>query len=363
MIKVVELDCSVRDANGARPAAIVRARGESGAVGLGEAQPLPGRSPDTVDDCARAVAALRGVLPITLAPKSAVGFAADLASAVASSAPAARFAIESALCDLVARTAGWPLARLLAPAPGPAASVPINALCATPGEAIAAIARGIRCVKVKARGDLELVRAIRAVLPPDVRLRVDANQAWSATESVARLEELAALGVEYVEEPTAGLARGLRAPLAAPIALDESLASIDSGDLDAWLDDALASRAIAALVLKPSLVGGLTACLALAGRARAHGVGAVVTHAFDGPIATAAACELARAIAGAGTAPPIASVTRGGADHDMAHGLDRPDLPAGAVPQLGPASARDSGRAGIGILASPPRAAVMEVSP
>jgi L-alanine-DL-glutamate epimerase-like enolase superfamily enzyme len=343
MIKVVDLDSAIRDADGPRPAAIVRARGESGAVGLGEASPLPGRSPDTVDDCARAVAALRGVLPITLSPKSALGFAADLATAVAASAPAARFAIETALCDLVARTAGWPLARLLAPLPGPAAAVPINALCATPAEASAALARGIRCVKVKARGELDHVRAIHGVIA-GAQLRVDANQAWSATDSVARLEELAALGVEYVEEPAPGLARTLRAPLAAPIALDESL--VDP-ELDAWLDDALASRAIAALVLKPALVGGLAACLALAGRARAHGVGAVVTHSFDGPIATAAACELARAIA---------------SDHALAHGLDRPDLPPGSVPQLGPAAARDSGRAGLGILASPPRVAQVEVS-
>jgi o-succinylbenzoate synthase len=345
MIKVVELECAIRDADRARPAAIVRARGESGAIGLGEATPLPGRSPDTVEDCARAVAALRGVLPITLSPKSAVGFAADLATAVAANAPAARFAIETALCDLVARTAGWPLARLLAPLPGPAASVPINALCATPAAAVAAVARGIRCVKVKAKDDLDLVRAIRAEIGPGVAIRVDANQAWSATDSVARLEQLAALGVEYVEEPTAGLARTLRAPLAAPIALDESL--VDP-ELDAWLDDALASRAIAALVLKPALIGGLSACLALAGRARAHGVGAVVTHAFDGAIATAAACELARAVSEGQT---------------LAHGLDRPDLPAGAVPQLGLAVARDSGRAGIGILAPSPRAGQLEVSP
>jgi L-alanine-DL-glutamate epimerase-like enolase superfamily enzyme len=336
MIKVVDLELTITRA--ARPSAIVRARGESGAIGLGEATPLPGRSRDTVEDCARAVAAVRGVLPIALTPANALGYAADLAGAVAATAPAARFAIETALCDLVARTAGWPLARLLAPSP--AASVPINALCASPAEAAAAIARGIGCVKIK---QVAIARAVRSVIG-DASLRVDANQAWAARDVDKNLAELAAIGVEYVEEP----ARGWRAKSAVPLALDESLAD---DDRDAWLDDALASGAFAAVVLKPALIGGLTAALALAARARAHGVDAVVTHSFDGAIATAAACELARA---------IGSMTRGGGPR--AHGLDRPDL-AGQVPQLGANVARDSGRAGLGIAAIAPRAAALEVSP
>jgi len=320
-----------------RERAIVRARGESGAIGLGEATPLAGRSIDTVEECARAVAALRGVLPIMLSPSSALAFAADLASAVAADAPAARFAIETALCDLVARTAGWPLARVLAPAPAP--SVPINALCATPAEAIAAIARGITTIKIKT-ADAKLMRS---VIGRGAHLRIDPNQAWPRDEVDARLAALAELGIEYVEEPARDFAKHVRAPMIVPLALDESLADRDR---DAWLDDALASGAFAAVVIKPALVGGLAASIAIAERARMHGVDAVVTHSFDGAIATAAACELARAVHGS-----------------KAHGLDRPDLPAGAVPQLGANVARDSGRAGLGIPAAAPKPRALEASP
>src|SRR5262245_36130280 len=346
MIKVVDIGCTVRvipsPAEGTpRPSAVVSARGESGAIGLGEATPLPGRSPDTVDDCARAVAALRAVLPLTLSPASAVAFAAELASAVAGGAPAARFAIESALCDLVARTAGWPLARLLTAAPAPI--VPINALCASADEARAAVARGVACVKLKLRGrlgeDPALARAVGDAIGASVALRVDANLAWPPAEIDLRLAALAAIGVEYVEEPAPGFARAVRAPLAAPLALDESLADADPGR-DAWLDDALASGAIAAVVLKPSMIGGLAASLALAERARAHGVDAVVTHAVDGPLAVAGAWELAGAFRRA-----------------RADGLDRhAGLAPGAVPQLAAAAVRDSGRPGIGV--APPAAVV-----
>jgi muconate cycloisomerase len=331
MIKIVELDCAITGGT-----AMVRARGASGAIGLGEATPLPGRSRDTVSDCARAVAALRGVLPLTLSPASALAFAGELAAAVAPDAPAARFAIETALCDVVARTAGWPLARVLGATPAP--SVPLNALCASPAEAAAAIARGVATIKVKDPG---LARAVREVIG-GAALRVDPNQAWSDGELDGRLELCAAIGVEYVEEPTPGT-RAIRTRRAVPLALDESLADPAR---DAWLDDALASGAFAAVVLKPALVGGLAASLAIAERAHAHGVAAVVTHSRDGAIATAAACELARVVH-----------TR------LAHGLDRPDLPPGAVPQLGAAVARDSGRAGLGIAAAPPRAHALEASP
>ena len=329
---------------GSRPSARVAARGASGAVGLGEATPLPGRSPDTAEDCAAAVAALRAALPLPLSPHTALDAAADLAAAVAPDAPAARFAIETALVDLVARTTGVAMARLLAAAP--ARRIAVNALVADPAEAAAAVARGVGTVKLKLHGgqgaDLALARAVRAAIG-GARLRVDGNLAWPPGELDARLAALAALGVEYVEEPAPGVAAAARAPLAAPLALDESLADPER---EAWLDRALGSRAIAAVVLKPTLLGGLAACLELAARARGHGVDAVVTHTFDGPVALAAACELARAIGG-----------------PRAHGVDRHPLLAGVVPQLVGAIARDSGLAGLGIPPPPAARPAPEASP
>jgi o-succinylbenzoate synthase len=217
----------------------------------------------------------------------------DLAAAAA-----IRFGLETAMMDLESRRRGVPLADLLAPSP--AARVPVNAVVADAVGAAAAVARGIATLKLKVGGDhartLATVRAIAAAAP-GAALRLDANQSWPLDEVERRLAELAALAVaiEYVEEPAAGLAARLAArgtSFALPVALDESLAASDR----AWLDAALASGAVAAIVLKPTVLGGLEACLALAARARAHGVDAVVTHALDGPVAAAAAAELARAL-------------------------------------------------------------------
>jgi L-alanine-DL-glutamate epimerase-like enolase superfamily enzyme len=82
-------------------------------------------------------------------------------------------------------------------------------------------------------------------------------------------------------------------PLPCRIALDESLAALPA---DARLT-ALRSPGLAAVVLKPTLLGGLAASLELATLARGFGVAAVASHALEGPVGTAACAELALALA------------------------------------------------------------------
>jgi L-alanine-DL-glutamate epimerase-like enolase superfamily enzyme len=256
---------------------------------------MPGRSPDTADDVVAAVAALAAALPLPIPLRHPVEAIAELAASAAPASPAGRFAIETALLDLAARSTGRSLGRVLTASP--ALAVPLNALVVSATDALAAVGRGVACLKVKAQGPWDAARQRISEIrdaAPEAALRVDANQSWPEAELAMRLAEMAALGVEYVEEPTAGLAARLRSPMVCPLALDESLAQ---DDVEHWLGAALASGALAALVLKPVFLGGLARCLALARRARAAGVDAVVTHSFDGPVATAAACELALALA------------------------------------------------------------------
>jgi L-alanine-DL-glutamate epimerase-like enolase superfamily enzyme len=101
-----------------RAAVVLEVRSDRGVVGLGEAAPLPGLSPDTLDDAEHAIAAFAGRAPFELAKREA---ASALALAAASPggatkavrSPAAQFAIETALCDALARDRGVPLSALL----------------------------------------------------------------------------------------------------------------------------------------------------------------------------------------------------------------------------------------------------------
>jgi L-alanine-DL-glutamate epimerase-like enolase superfamily enzyme len=217
--------------------------------------------------------------------------------------PAARFGLETALLDLTGKrrqTPAWTLFGLRS-----APSLPLAAMigsAADPelaGSAERAIARGITTLKIKVGAgafpvELAALRALKMKLPPEVALRLDANQSLS----VARLGELAELGPEFVEEPVqARVLRELNASLL-PLALDESLQMQSPTDLARLLE----IPNVRAVVLKPMALGGISRCSSIAGAARERGIGLVVSHLFDGPLALTAAAVLAFEVGSPGLA-------------------------------------------------------------
>src|SRR5690348_9373711 len=75
-----------------RASLLFEVRSDRGAVGLGEAAPLPGMSIDTLEDAEEAIMALATRVPLDLGDRDG---AFAIARAVAAGAPAARFAIET----------------------------------------------------------------------------------------------------------------------------------------------------------------------------------------------------------------------------------------------------------------------------
>ena len=276
----------------------------SGAVGLGEATPLPGWT-ESHEACA---AALEG-----LADR---GGPESLREALdAESTPAARHGVSLALTDAAARVEGVRLADRLADEFGtdaePAESVPVNATVGdgSPEEAVAdaerAVDEGFDCLKLKigARAvddDVERVRAVREAVGDAVSLRADANGAWDRRTARRALDALAPFDLAYVEQPLPaddldGLAalRGddrTDGPAdSVPIAADESVAV-------AGIDAVVDADAADAVVLKPMALGGPDRALAAALRARSAGVEPVVTTTIDAVVARTAAVHVAAAV-------------------------------------------------------------------
>lgn len=306
-----------------RTSVILAVRDETGATGLGEAAPLPGMSIDHVDDAVRACEALAARVPFTLdVPVHALALADRITPA-----PAARFAIETALLSALAQRTGSSLASLLAAMPQGELR---NAIVVDDeDEAAAAVALGATCLKIKAPSpaDLDRVRRIARVVP-SARLRIDANRGWPRDHVRTLLASLSHLPIDYVEEPCIDSHELLGEPLLVHVALDESLIELAPEDLGR----ALESPHLAALVLKPTLLGGFARCLELASAAHKHGVTPVVTHTLEGRIGTAACRELARAIG--------ADVPVGLARHVAE--LSTPDLSDAAL--ASPSPALGSGR-------------------
>lgn len=271
---------------------------DAGHVGLGEAAPLPGMSPETTPAAFDAL----GAVAWPEAPPLELDAIARVVETVDPAVPSARFAVETALSSLAAAIRGVPLWALWSEE---ASEVPIAAtLWGDDEEAVLQSAReaaayAVRAVKVKIgrRGEAEereLLRRVRELVG-DVDLRLDANGALDPDALEARLEALAVHDPAFLEEPCA-LERVLAlggAPF--PLAVDESLGGPDA---EATLERVLEHAPIGAVVLKPSLLGGLARCRRLALRAREAGRDAVVSHLMEGTIARAGAAHLAVALGG-----------------------------------------------------------------
>jgi L-alanine-DL-glutamate epimerase-like enolase superfamily enzyme len=323
-------------------------------VGQGKASPLPGYSPDTLED---ATAAL-GAVDWAKIPEHEMGMSTrEWLGRVATGArlpPSANFALETALLDVVAQRLHEPLWSLLRDRQVARNDIRPVPLCSLVGgaedaltirAALAAAERGIQTVKVKITGpslgpQMETLTRVREAVGT-VALRLDANRTLSPLTAMRELEKLGALHPELIEEPVPTHALATLSGSPVPLALDESLQ-----EPGAWerLELGLADLHCVAVVLKPTTLGGISACLDLATRATARGMDVTVSHTFDGPVALAAAAHLALA---------VASRTR-------ASGLDRHGglaaWPTVDVPHLGPTTVLVGDCPGLGIplLPEPP---------
>lgn len=310
---VVALDAKLTLCGGATSAPVGAARGRvneragvlvtlrdgDGRTGQGEASPLPRYSRETLEDV---VDALRGALP-------RVDESVVEAPLVALDAPwwrelpgSARFALETAVLDLAGKRRGVSVHAILRGAAARAA-VPVSAYVGAALDAGLvenardALQRGISTLKVKLAGaaatfdaEVNALLELRRALPRAWTLRLDLNGAWSLEEAThARFGALAPSRPAFVEQPVrVGELRAL-GRCAIPWAIDESL--VDAGDTEHVMTRR-EQAGCTAVIVKPA-VHGLLGAWRLCERAHRAGLGVVVTHLFDGPIALAAACELA----------------------------------------------------------------------
>lgn len=137
--------------------------------------------------------------------------------------------------------------------------------------------------------DLDRVAAVRDVLGPRGKLRIDVNAAWTVPEAIEAIEALAVHGLEYVEQPvrTIDELAEVRAAVDVPIAADEAVRL--SADPMRVVDQGAADI----LVLKPQPMGGVRRALDLARRC---GLPVVVSSALETSIGLAAGVALAAAL-------------------------------------------------------------------
>ena len=186
--------------------------------------------------------------------------------------------LDMAFWDALGQAAGQPLATLLGGSPRPIRAYDSYGAVdpvADEKDLRRSLDQGFRGIKIKGGdGDVakdeRIVKAVRALIGPDVALMLDYNQSLDPAEASHRIERLAAYDLHWIEEPVAAenLQGHAKVRATSPI-------SIQSGE-NWWFPRGFA-EAIAAGAsdfIMPDLmkVGGVTGWLRVAGQAEAASI-------------------------------------------------------------------------------------------
>lgn len=166
-------------------------------------------------------------------------------------------------------------------------------------DSLDAINRGFNTLKIKvgkdALLDIERMKMIRKAIGYDVKLRIDANQGWTAKEAVKTLRRMEdeGLDIELVEQPViAHDVEGLKFVtdnVSIPVLADESVFS----PLDAL--NILQKRAADLINIKLMKTGGIHNALKICSAAEMYGVECMIGCMLEAKVSVNAAVHLAAA--------------------------------------------------------------------
>ena len=272
---------------------IVAATDREGRMGFGEATVLTGYTDETIDDAWRAARDFAAHLA-TAPPDQRLASVAKLGATHPFTATAFGTALEMLEPDAqLGVSATVPLVGLLDAQDEDAIEAQFDAL----------LASGYRTIKVKVGfevgADIRHVKAVQRAVRGRARIRIDANQAYSAKDGIAFVRALEPEGIELFEQPCAAgdWDAHLRVARAAavPLMLDESIYGMDDIEKAARLDCA---RFVKVKLMKFVTLEALAAAIA---RIRALGLEPVLGNgvACD-PGCWLEACIAARHIDNAG---------------------------------------------------------------
>src|SRR5215203_1037703 len=133
--------------------------------------------------------------------------------------------------------------------------------------------------------DVERVRAARAAIGPDVRLAIDANNAWTPSVAIQFMRRVTDQNIYWLEEPVATDDVAGSAEVAH--ALDVPVAGYETATGLASFRELIARRAVD--IVQPDVIwtGGITVCRKVAALAQAYSL-PVVPHVFSSAVAAMA---------------------------------------------------------------------------
>lgn len=278
---------------------VIRIQTDTGHVGFGAAPPTVAITGDSLESI---LDALRGAIGPALLGRDIIDLQGNCAC-VQNAMPkntSAKAAAEIALYDLFAQQAGKPLYQVLGggiPRLHTDLTISVNDTAGMIADCEAAIARGFKALKVKVgkdpENDIARLRDIRNAVAGRASLRIDANQGWSAQQTLTVMHALEAEGepFELIEQPVPaddiyGLI-SVKAGIKTPVLADESAFSLKQ------VEQLIALGAADIINIKLMKTGGLSQAVAIADFCAARDTPCMMGCMLEGGISAAAAVHLA----------------------------------------------------------------------
>ena len=273
---------------------------DDGTIGYGEGAPTPQITGETMGSM---VAAIEYIKPHIIGHKiEDFDTLIRLTHTLIVKNTTAKSALEIALYDLKAKSQKLPLYRMLGGSQtvfSTDITISMNKTEKMIEDCYSAVALGYDTLKIKIGDnpakDIERITAIHKALDKNIRLRLDANQGWSAKESVELLHALEKQDIvaEFIEQPVAaddieGL-KYIRQRVQTPVLADESIFNLkDARRL-------LEIQAIDYVNIKLAKTAGITQAMELAELSKSFGVKCMIGCMLEGPISVAAGVHVASA--------------------------------------------------------------------
>jgi L-alanine-DL-glutamate epimerase-like enolase superfamily enzyme len=199
---------SSQGVHNASPFLLVKAHTDAGIIGLGEASCTPLWSGEDHHTAAHFIETQLAPVLLGKDPRDISALTRQMETVLPGN-PFTKSALQMALWDILGKSAGLPLYRLLGGKVREAVPLKFSISGQAPDKAAEiarwAVQQGFQAVKVKVgvepEEDMARVRAVREAIGAQVRLGVDANGGWSKQEAIQMLRRLEAFDIFFAEQP------------------------------------------------------------------------------------------------------------------------------------------------------------------
>ncbi|HTK10260.1 MAG TPA: enolase C-terminal domain-like protein [Ktedonobacteraceae bacterium] len=295
------------------PFVLVKVTDNEGEIGWGEGRPMPQWAYETVESATTAIRHYLAPAIIGLEITDRWGLHKRMHSVIgrgpSTGFPVAKAAVDMAVHDLCARSAGLPLRGYLGGSSERNSVTLSYTLTSHDVETVRqdileAMAKGYRHFNFKAavapETDIAMAKVIRQTAGPDAFVWADANQGFQPHEALTVARSFADAGVNVLEQPFPAdqlqLLRRLRNQCPIPLAVDES--SVSPADFFHYAAEGLVDY----LVVKVTRSGGIWPSLQQIATATSAGLPFLVSGLTDSFLTKLAACQLAATFGHSGPA-------------------------------------------------------------